>query len=135
MHRHAPIAIGALLLALISVTECRAQDNLERARETMRRMRETREKRALAVTPIPFGHHLKKPEVPVDLPPSVKPPSPKPALKGSGTILMGGALRVLVGDKPYAVGDEIADGFRVESITTKKFIIRRDDLVYEYPVR
>jgi hypothetical protein len=133
MKRFVRIAVGALAIALIPAVACRAADSgVEQARETLRRMREAREKRAAEAQPFPFDHHLKKPVI-VDW--KLKPEVPKPALVPSGTIKVRGALRVVVGGSTYAVGDEIVDKFRVHAITPKTLVIKRDDLIFEYPIR
>lgn len=138
MRRSVRTALGVLAVALIPAMQGRAAESgVEQARETLRRMREVREKRATeaAAQPFPFNHHLRKPEIILeDKKLEVKATVQKPALVPSGTISIGGTLRVVVGGATYAVGDEIVDGFRVHSITPKKLVIKRDDLTFDYQI-
>jgi hypothetical protein len=103
---------------------------LQRAFEVLRQMREARAARADAqIAPEvlqKFGHLVKPPPPPPPPPPpgSVDDCADAPALKPTGTISVGGQLRVLIGTESFERGDEVAKGWKVVAITNKQLTIR-----------
>ena len=118
-----PFALAAALLAL--AVPALAQDPMiERAQETLRRMREAREAHDAArqSTTGLFSHFLKEPPPPPAILPSEPPPIPPPTFKPTGTIKVNGVLKVVVGSDSFGPGD-IIEGWRVVRIEPHELIV------------
>lgn len=126
-------------LALLAAPALADQAGLAHAHEVLRQMRALRAAQAdPQISPLvvqKFGHHVKKPPPPEPPPPPPEERERFPDVNPTGTLQMGGQIRVVVGTAAYAVGDEIEDGWRVGAITPKTLTLRKGARTRDYKIR